>query len=138
MRVARLTAAATIVLWSIVSTGNECTAPKPPKISGALCGRVIDASGTAVANVGLRVLGDRGSLVLVSDVQANAKGDFIFSNLAEGKYQPKATSPGWLIEFGQFEITESKAVCTTPVTVRLDTSCCCFGSGISKKRPRGY
>lgn len=116
--------------------GNECVAPKPPKIRGALCGRLFDATGAAVPNVALRILGD--SDRVVADVQADSRGDFIFPNLAKDGYRLKANSSGWLIEFGQFKIAEAKPVCTNPVTVRLDLACCCFGSGIFKKRPRHY
>jgi hypothetical protein len=127
--------AAAIVLCSY-SGANECEAPKPPKISGALCGRLFASDGGTVPNVHLRVLGE--SERVIADVQADSKGDFIFPNLSKGKYRLKATSPGWLIEFGQFEIRSSKATCTNPVTVRLDVSCCCNGSGIIKKRPPHY
>jgi hypothetical protein len=125
-----------IISWPIVAQGNECTAPKPVKISGALCGRLFDATGAVVPNVGLRVVKD--SDRMVADVQADSKGDFVFPALDKGKYRLKATSPGWLIEFGEFEINSSKATCTTPVTVRVDVSCCCNGSGIINKRPRHY
>jgi hypothetical protein len=119
-----------------VAMANECVAPKPPKIRGALCGRLFDATGAVVPDVGLRVLGDADQII--ADVQADPKGDFIFPNLAQGSYRLKATSSGWLIEFGQFEIIKSKPSCTNPVTVTLDAACCCFGSGIVKKRPRDY
>jgi hypothetical protein len=124
------------VISSCPSTANECIAPKPPRISGPLCGRLIDASGAAIPNIGLRVLGE--SDRMIADVQADSRGDFIFPNLAKGRYRLKTTSPPWLIEFGEFEIKRAKKTCTNPVTVRLDFSCCCFGSGIIKKRPRNY
>jgi hypothetical protein len=89
-----------------------------------------------VANVGLQVLDEFDRTI--SGVKADQKGDFVFPNLPKGKYRLKTTSVGWLIEFGRFEITKSKSLCVNPVLVRLDTSCCCFGSGIVKKRPRGF
>ena len=124
------------VLSAVTCLGNECVAPPPPKISGALCGRLIDASGVPVPNVGLRVLGD--SDRTMAEVQADHKGDFLFAGLVRGKYRLTATSGGWLIEFGEFEIKTSQAQCTHPVTVQLDFACCCFGSGISKRRPPHY
>jgi hypothetical protein len=126
----------TIVLSSVVVKANECTAPKQPTLSGAFCGRVFDATGAAVPNVGLRVVGasDR----VVANVQANSKGDFMFPELAKGKYRLTVTSPGWLIEFGGFQIKNPRARCMHPVTVRLDIACCCYGSGIAKKRPPHY
>jgi hypothetical protein len=136
VKAARFMLVAVVVFSSIVVEANECVAPKPPKISGALCGRLFDSTGAAVPNVGLQVLGEADRVV--ADFQADSKGDFVFPNLGKGKYRLKATSSGWLIEFGQFEIVRSKAVCTSPVTVRLDVACCCFGSGITKKRPRRY
>jgi carboxypeptidase family protein len=134
--VGRCCISAAIVISSIVVEANECIVPKPAKISGALCGRVFDATGGVVPNVQLRVVDDSGNVV--ADVQADSKADFVFTNIAKGKYRLKATSAGWLIEFGEFEITRPKATCTNPVTVRLDIACCCFGSGIVNKRPRGY
>jgi hypothetical protein len=133
---AELIAVGFTLLWSVVAGANTCVAPKPARISGALCGRSIDATGASVPDVGLRVLGadDR----VVADVRADAKGDFIFSGLTKGKYRLTSTTTGWLIEFGAFEIKSSSAACSRPVTVRLDTSCCCFGSGISNERPAHY
>ena len=136
MRAVRSAAATLIVLCSVFAMANECVAPQPPKISGPLCGRLIDATGAAVPKVDLEVLGDFGRVI--ASVQADSKGDFIFPNLARSVYQLKAISGGWLIEFGNFEVRKSGATCTHPVTVRLDQSCCCFGSGISKTRPPGY
>ncbi len=132
----RFFCAAVIVLWSCMAVGNTCTAPKPSKISGALCGRLIDATGAAVPNVTLRVLGE--SDKIIADAEADSKGDFIFPKLAKGKYRLTPTSGGWLIEFGNFEVRSARQACVHPVTVRLDFACCCFGSGISTKRPRGY
>ena len=134
MRIIRLGVGIATVLCGSAAMANECVAPKPPKIRGALCGRLFDATGAAVPNVALRILGDPDRVV--ADAQADSKADFIFPNLAKGSYRLQATSSGWLIEFGQFRIAKSKPACTNPVTVRLDTSCCCFGSGIIKKRPR--
>ena len=125
-----------VFLSAIGCVANECVAPKPPRISGALCGRLIDATGAAVPNVGLRVQGD--SNRIVADGMADSKGDFKFARLAKGKYRLTATSGGWLIEFGSFEIKAASANCTDPATVRLDLACCCFGSGISKRRPSHY
>jgi len=136
VRAIRCAAAILVTLWSIFAAANECVAPQPPKISGPLCGRLIDATGAAVPKVDMEVLGDSGRVI--ASVQADSKGDFIFPSLARGAYQLKAISGGWLIEFGNFEVKKSGATCTHPVTVRLDQSCCCFGSGISKRRPRGY
>jgi hypothetical protein len=47
-------------------------APKPPKIRGALCGRLFDATGAVVPDAGLRVLGDADRII--ADVQADSKG----------------------------------------------------------------
>lgn len=125
-----------ILLGSVVAAANDCVAPEPPKISGALCGRLIDATGAAVPNVGLRVLGD--SNKVVADGKADSKGDFVFPDLANGRYRLTPTSGGWLIEFGEFDIKGARRTCVHPVTVRLDLTCCCFGSGISKRRPSHY
>ena len=116
-----------------IAMANECVAPKPPKIRGALCGRLVDATGAAVPDVALQIVGD--SDRVIASVNADSKGDFMFPNVAEGSYRLKAASSPWLIEFGQFEIRSPKAACSHPVTVRLDASCCCFGSGIINKRP---
>ena len=115
---------------------NECIAPKPPKISGALCGRLIDATGAAVPNVMLQVLAHSDGAI--ADAQSDSRGDFTFPGLAKGSYRLKTTSTGWLIEFGDFEIKNSKKSCKNPVMVRLDVACCCFGSGIIKKKPSHY
>ena len=68
--------AAVIVLWSTLTSANECVAPKIPKISGALCGRLIDSSGAAEPDVALRVLGD--SDRIIAETKADSNGDLYF------------------------------------------------------------
>jgi len=120
------------VLWSVCVRANECTAPKPPKISGALCGRLFDTTGAPIPNIKLRVTDDLGSAT--SDTESDSKGDFIFPRLGEGKYRLTTISPGWLVEFGKFEIKSSWTTCREPVSVYLSIFCCCYGSGIVKQK----
>ena len=68
--------AAVIVLWSTLTSANECVAPKIPKISGALCGRLIDSSGAAEPDVALCVLGD--SDRIIAETKADSNGDLYF------------------------------------------------------------
>jgi hypothetical protein len=136
VRQVRWMIATVLLLSSSFAGANECVAPKPVKISGALCGRLVDATGASVPDIKLEVVD--GSSFMIADAQADSKGDFAFSRLPKGNYRLKATSNNWLIEFGDFEIKSPRGSCTKPVTVRLDTSCCCFGSGIINRRPLGY
>jgi hypothetical protein len=131
----RLLIAVFVALWSVGVGANECIAPKPPRLSGALCGRLFDATGAVVPNLELRVLDEQRHGV--ADAQADAKGDFIFPNLAKGKYRLTTTSREWLIEFGDLEIKQPKPICGQPISVKLSVSCCCHG-GISKRRPPHY
>jgi Carboxypeptidase regulatory-like domain len=117
--------------------GNECSAPKPVKISGALCGRVFNLIGEIIPNEKLQVLdASRG---VVSEAQTDSRGDFIITHLEKGNYRLTTTAHGYLLAYAAFEIRKSQAMkCTRPVSVYLATSCCCWGDGISKNRPSHY
>ena len=124
-----------LVVWPGVTSANTCIAPKPVRISGALCGRLFDPTGAVVPNVPLRVLDETGGMVL--DVQADARGDFLFAHLAKGRYRLTTTTRPWLISFGDFELTTADAItCTRPVSVYLGITSC--SGGLSKRRPPHY
>jgi len=63
VKAAKLSFAGLIALASTPVGAKECIAPKPPKISGELCGRLIDATRAGVPNAGLQVQGDSGRTV---------------------------------------------------------------------------
>jgi hypothetical protein len=125
--------AASVLLSSQLAEANECIPPKLAKISGALCGRLIDSTGAFVPDIELRVVDDSGGAT--ADTQADSKADFIFPALVRGKRRLTTRTVPWLIEFGVFAIKTSQATGTEPMTVRLDTACCCFGSGIINRKP---
>src|ERR1017187_7698137 len=105
-------------MWPADLVSNSCFATKPVKISGALCGRVFDASGAIVQDVALRVVDDSGKVI--ADTKVDQKGDFILSNLSKGRYRLDTPTVGWLISSGGFEITsENASSCRKPVRVYL-------------------
>ena len=123
------------IVWPAVTSANTCVAPKPLKVSGALCGRVFDPSGAVVPNVQLRVLDETGAVV--SDIQADERGDFLFTNLAKGSYRLATTTMQWRINFGGFELRKPNAMtCTRPVSVYVGLMSC--EGGLSKRRPSHY
>jgi len=124
-----------ILMWPVVMSANTCIANKPVRISGALCGRLFDPTGAVVPNVPLRVLDETGSTVL--DLQADARGDFLFAHIAKGKYRLATTTRPWVITFGDFELTKSDATtCTHPVSVYLGLMTC--EGGLAKRKPPHY
>ena len=122
-------------MWPADLVSNSCFATKPVKISGALWGRVFDASGAIVQDVALRVVDDSGKVI--ADTKVDQKGDFILSNLSKGRYRLDTPTVGWLISSGGFEITsENASSCRKPVRVYLGITSC--EGGIWKKRPKNY
>jgi len=118
------------VMFPVDLLCNTCTEGKPVRISGQLCGRVIDSTGAIVSDAALRVVDDSGSVV------ADAKGDFIFPGISTGRYRLTTTSEGWRTQFGGFEITRTASSCREPVTVELGIISC--SGTISKKRPKRF
>jgi hypothetical protein len=118
--------------WSVGLRANTCIAPPPLKLSGPLCGRVMDASGATVPDVELRML-DKGESV-VAQARADSRGDFRFPPVAKGKYRVTTTAVGFLSYIGEIEITSGKREdCKRPVSVYLAVSSC--SGGINKDKP---
>jgi len=127
-----LIALAAITLWPLALEANTCVAPKPLKVHGALCGRVIYPDGSSVPDAELRLLDQAGALA--ADARSDSKADFLFPPLVKGKYRLTTTSKGFSIAFGEIEITTSKtAVCKRPLTVSLGIGGC--AGGVSRKGP---
>jgi hypothetical protein len=113
---------------------NTCIKGKPVRISGALCGRIIDPTGAIVPDAVLRVVDDSGNVI--ADAKVDSKGDFIFPTLSTGRHRLTTISEGWRIQFGGFEITHPASSCRRPVTVELGVISC---SGmIVNRRPKHY
>ncbi len=113
---------------------NTCIEAKSVRISGRLCGRVIDPTGAIVSDAALRVIDNSGKVV--ADTKADSKGDFIVPAILAGRYRLTTTSEGWRIQFGGFEITRTSSSCRKPVTVELGIISC--SGGISKSRPKNF
>ena len=90
----------------------------PAKISGALCGRVIDMAGGIETDGELRVLDEAGSVVGRTSV--NSKGDFKFRPLPKGSYRLTTTATGFREYVGTLEMLgSSQTSCRKPATVVL-------------------
>jgi hypothetical protein len=107
---------------------------KPVRISGALCGRVIDSTGAIVPDAALRVVDASGKVI--ADAKGDSKGDFVFAEISTGRYRLTTISEGWRIQFGAFEITGTASNCWKPVTVELGIISC--SGGISKNKPKHF
>jgi Carboxypeptidase regulatory-like domain len=116
--------------WPLALRANTCIAPKPLKHSGAVCGRVFDPSGAVVAGVDLQLLNDAGAVA--GQAHADSNGNFAFALLPKGKYRLATSTPGWVITFGDIEITGGEAKCK-PLTVTLGIHAC--DGGVSAKKP---
>jgi Carboxypeptidase regulatory-like domain len=115
------------VLWA-----DTCVASPPPKVEGALCGRVFDPAGATVADIDLRAVDKAGSVV--GHAHTDSKGDFRFSLLPEGIYRLTTTAPGWHDFIGEVHVVNSKkTTCKQPLTVVLAVTSC--QGGISKRKP---
>jgi Carboxypeptidase regulatory-like domain len=118
--------------WSAGLWANTCVALPPPKISGPLCGRVADPSGSAVPDIELLMLDTAGSVV--ARTRADSQGDFRFPPVAKGKYRVTTTAEGFQNYIGAIEITsDKKKTCRWPVSAVLALSSC--SGGISKDQP---
>lgn len=114
---------------------NTCIAPPPLRISGAVCGRVTDPSGAAVADVELRVVDDKDSVIGLT--RSNSNGDFKFSPLSKGLYRLTTTAPGFISYIGQIEILHPNEMsCRRPISAELGLRSC--DSSVSKNRPRSF
>ena len=114
--------------------GNTCVAGKPVKMSGRFCGRVFDQSGTVVANADLNLV-DEMKHSVAAETHADAHGDFAFPTVPPGKY--RLTSPGWIITWGEIQITgRPGTVCRHPLYVVLGLESC--EGWISQKKARHY
>ena len=123
-----------ISLGALTLQANTC-AHKRLRISGPLCGRVLDPTGAVVSNIDLSVVDETGGLV--ADARSNSAGDFKFSPLPKGKYRLKTTAPGWLADIGEFEISQSNtSECKGPISVTLALYAC--GGGLGKAKPPHY
>jgi Carboxypeptidase regulatory-like domain len=121
--------------WSVDLRANTCTAPPPLKLSGPLCGRVMDVSGATVPDVELRVLDATESVV--AQIRADSQGSFRFPPVAKGKYHLTTTAQGCFSYVGQIELTsDKKKTCRRPVSVYRTTSSC--SGGINKDKPPHY
>jgi len=96
----------TVMLWPMTLRANTCIAPKPVKVSGAVCGRVIYPDGSSATDARLRVLDETGTIA--ADVRTDSKADFLFLPLAKGKYRLTTTSAGFNIAFGDIELRVPK------------------------------
>jgi|SRR5271163_2021054 len=117
--------------WSADLRANTCVALPPPKISGPLCGRVMDVSGATIPDVELRMVDKTESIV--ARTRADSQGDFRFPPVAKGRYRVTTTAEGFLGYIGEIEITSDKKNCGRPVSVYLTTSSC--PGGINKDKP---
>jgi hypothetical protein len=118
--------------WSVGLRANTCVAVPPPKVSGALCGRVMDPSGAAVPDIELRMLDKTESVV--AQTRADSQGDFRFPPVANGRYRVTTTAEGFRPYIGEIEITsDKKKTCRRPVSMVLALTSCM--GGISKDKP---
>lgn len=110
---------------------NSCVGAPPVKISGAFCGRIIDAAGYLETDGELQVVDGNGSVI--ARTSANSKGDFKFPPLRKGSYRVMTTAKGFMPYVGQLEILSSNAAtCRRPTTVVLGTESCVAGIGKDK------
>ena len=117
--------------WSPRVEANSCVAAPPVKISGAFCGRVIDASGAIETAGELRVVDEDGATI--SHTSVNAKGDFEFPPLPAGTYRVMTTAPGFRDYVGSVRILRSgQTSCRKPATVALGIQSCEGGIGNNK------
>jgi hypothetical protein len=123
-----------LILFPVPLLCNTCIDGKPVRISGLLCGNVIDPTGASVSDAALRVVDDSGKVV--ADAKADSKGDLIFPGISTGRYRLTTTSEGWRIQFGRFEVIRAASSCRRPVTVELGVISC--SGTISKKRPKHF
>ena len=120
-----------IILSPARSFANTCVASKkPPKVSGALCGRAFDRAGGTFDNAELKVLDDND--YVMSTIRTDSTGNFVFPQLPVGQY--RLAAPGWHIEFGRFEISRSSAVCKRRRTVVIGITGC--DGGLDNAKPR--
>ena len=126
-----VSAALAFCAWPVVLRGNTCIAPRPLKHSGAVCGRVFDPTGAVVAGVDLQLLNDSGGVA--GQARADSKGDFAFALLPKGKYRFATSTPGWVITFGEIEISGADGKKCKPLTVTLGIRAC--EGGVSGKKP---
>jgi hypothetical protein len=121
---------------SVEVQANTCVAGPPARISGALCGRVIDVAGDIETDGELRVVDQGGSVVGRTSV--NSKGDFKLPPLAEGSYRLTTTAMGFREYVGALEImAPGQTSCRKPVTVVLGFTSCTGGIN-DKDRPRHF
>lgn len=111
--------------------GNTCVAQKPLKHPGAVCGRVFDPAGAVVAGVDLQLLNDAGAMA--GRTRADSNGYFAFALLPKGKYRLATSNPGWVITFGDIEITGPGGEKCKLLTVTLGIHAC--EGGVSAKKP---
>jgi hypothetical protein len=117
--------------WSPSAGANSCVAVPPVKISGAFCGRVIDASGAIETDGQLRVVDEGGATI--GHTSVTAKGDFKFPPLPARTYRVMTTAPGFRDYVGYVQILRSgQASCKKPATVVLGIQSCEGGIGNNK------
>ncbi len=128
MRMRLLLLLPAVVLWPVIVAANTCVAPKPlPTI--AFCGQAHDPTGASVPSVELRLLD--GQRAVVSEVHADANGNFAFPPLPKGEYVITA-SDGWYLSW-PITVTNSKQMrrCKQPLYVKLGLMSC--EGGVSRK-----
>jgi hypothetical protein len=91
-----------VTFWPIALRANTCIAPKPVKVSGAVCGRVIYPDGSSATDARLRVLDETGAIA--ADVRTDSKADFLFLPLAKGKYRLTTTSASFNIRVWRLKL----------------------------------
>jgi len=120
-----------LTLWAIGLSADTCSTAKALKVSGAVCGKVLDVTGALVPNVDLLMVDTNGAEV--SGVRSDSNAEFAFPALAKGKYKVSSVSP-WRIFSGAIEVTSSKQTlaCKRPVFVYLGVGDCSGGVSWSK------
>jgi hypothetical protein len=128
-RVKILPGALTVCFLVAPVGADTCLAPKSPVPAAVVCGHVFDPSGGFVADVEMQLISNES---VVTEVHADAKGNFMFPPVPKGEYNLTTKAEGWHL-FWPVKVTSSKAskTCEQPLEVTLSVKSC--GAGVSKK-----
>ena len=128
MRFCAVSTITVLVVLSIVSgaRATTCGPQKPVPVSGRLCGRLIQPDHRPAAGVEIRLLADDVTRAVKSVVLTDAKGQFTFPIVANGRYLIAAE------DFGPFDVVQivdgASTICRKRETVMLPLpAMSCFG-----------
>jgi len=127
----RLRAVSAVTVLLVVSSvcgarATDCGPQKPVPVSGRLCGRLIQPDRRPAAGVEIRLLDDDVTRAVKSVVRSDAKGQFTFPIVANGRYLIAAA------DFGLFDAVQivdgASTICRKRQTVMLPIpGLSCFG-----------